>query len=73
MTPNHIHPRLAALSLLLLFGCVSPCLAQTPHHDKIFGGYFEEWGIFYGGYTIADLQKSGVADELTHLIYALAM
>ncbi|MFY9854214.1 MAG: glycosyl hydrolase family 18 protein [Terracidiphilus sp.] len=70
MTPKHFYPFLAALSLLLLFACVSPSLAQTPHHDKIFGGYFEEWGIFYGGYTIADLQKSGVADELTHLIYA---
>lgn len=36
----------------------------------IFGGYFEEWGVNYAGYNIADLQKSGVADELTHLIYA---
>jgi chitinase len=47
-------------------------LAQARHHDhdKIFGGYFEEWGINYAGYNIADLQKNGVADELTHLIYA---
>jgi GH18 family chitinase len=36
----------------------------------IFGGYFEEWGIRYSGYNIADLQKNGVADQLTHLIYA---
>ncbi|MGA3009397.1 MAG: glycosyl hydrolase family 18 protein [Terracidiphilus sp.] len=70
MTPKHFHPHFAALSFLFLFACISPLLAQTPHHDKIFGGYFEEWGIFYGGYTVADLQKSGVADELTHLIYA---
>ncbi len=69
MTPKHFHQRLAALSLLL-FACVSPSLAQAPHQGKIFGGYFEEWGIFYGGYTIADLQNNGVADELTHLIYA---
>jgi chitinase len=34
------------------------------------GGYFEEWGVHYGGFTIADLQKNGVADKLTHLIYA---
>ena len=34
------------------------------------GGYFEEWGIHYGGFTIADLQRNGVADRLTHLIYA---
>jgi chitinase len=68
--PKHFYPRFAALSLLFLVTCVSPSLAQTTHQGKIFGGYFEEWGILYGGYTIADLQKSGVADELTHLIYA---
>jgi chitinase len=50
--------------------CVSPSLAQAPHFDKVMGGYFEEWGIHYGGFTIADLQKNGVADKLTHLIYA---
>jgi len=53
---------------LLVF--VSPSLAQTPHIDKVIGGYFEEWGIHYGGFTIADLERNGVADELTHLIYA---
>ena len=36
----------------------------------VFGGYFEEWGIHYAHYNIADLQKNGVADQLTHLIYA---
>jgi chitinase len=59
------------LTILLAFvSCVSPSFAQTHGHGKIFGGYFEEWGINYGGYNIADLQKNGVADELTHLIYA---
>ena len=58
-------------SLLALAAFVTPSFAfgQTRHH-KIFGGYFEEWGINYAGYNIADLQKNGVADELTHLIYA---
>jgi chitinase len=50
--------------------CVYPSLAQAPHSDKVIGGYFEEWGIHYGGFTIADLQRNGVAGELTHLIYA---
>jgi chitinase len=59
------------LTILLAFvSCVSPLFAQTHGYRKIFGGYFEEWGINYGGYNIADLQKNGVADELTHLIYA---
>jgi chitinase len=34
------------------------------------GGYFEEWNIHYSGHNIADLEKNGVASELTHLIYA---
>jgi chitinase len=49
---------------------LSPSFAQSSRQGKIFGGYFEEWGINYAGYNIADLQKNGVADELTHLIYA---
>jgi chitinase len=59
------------ISLLGLVACGSQSSAQTPRHDgKIFGGYFEEWGIGYAGYNIADLQKNGIADQLTHLIYA---
>ena len=70
------------MSLLSLVTCVDPSFAQAGSNDrihqdrthsrpnKIFGGYFEEWGINYTGYNIADVQKSGVADELTHLIYA---
>jgi chitinase len=47
---------------------VVPSAAQ----DKILGGYFEEWSIYYAGYNIANLQQNGVADKLTHLIYAFA-
>ncbi|MGA7402099.1 MAG: glycosyl hydrolase family 18 protein, partial [Candidatus Sulfotelmatobacter sp.] len=62
--------RVSLTSLLALVVCVSQSFAQARHQGKIFGGYFEEWGINYAGYNIADLQKNGVADELTHLIYA---
>jgi chitinase len=62
--------RVAWTSLLVFIACVSQSFAQSPEPRRIFGGYFEEWGIRYAGYNIADLQKSGVADELTHLIYA---
>ena len=55
---------------LISLACVSSLMAQAPHADKVMGGYFEEWGIHYGGFTIADLQRNGVADRLTHLIYA---
>jgi chitinase len=58
------------LNWLMLLAYASFSFAQAPHSDKVMGGYFEEWGIHYGGFTIADLQRNGVADELTHLIYA---
>jgi chitinase len=70
---RHFLPRLLRViltSLAALVACVYPSFAQARHHDKIFGGYFEEWGINYANYNIADLQKNGVADLLTHLIYA---
>jgi chitinase len=72
---RHLRPRLLRLVLMSAFALLAsvyPSLAQARHqdHGKIFGGYFEEWGITYAGYNIADLQKNGVADELTHLIYA---
>lgn len=62
--------RTVLLSVLGLVLCVYPSSGQSRQHGRIFGGYFEEWGINYAGYNIADLQKNGVADELTHLIYA---
>lgn len=62
--------------LALTIGCV-PSFAQSqsagnPHHEKILGGWFEEWSIYYAGYNIANLQQNHVADDLTHLFYAFA-
>src|SRR6202166_2789200 len=57
--------RLGLITLLTLFASL-PSFAQ----DKILGGYFEEWSIYYAGYNIANLQQNGVADRLTHLLYA---
>jgi chitinase len=62
--------RVVLTTLLALVVCPSQSFAQRRHESKIFGGFFEEWGINYAGYNVADLQKNGVADELTHLIYA---
>ena len=53
------------LFCLLSVTCVFPSLAQAPRADKIIGGYFEEWGIHYGGFTIADLQKNGDGVRVT--------
>jgi chitinase len=70
--------RVAFTSFLAFLSCVYPSFAQTSaqnhNHDqnrgKILGGYFEEWSIYYAGYNIANLQQNGVADKLTHLMYA---
>jgi len=59
--------RAALLGLLTLLLAV-PSFAQ----QEILGGYFEEWSIYYAGYNIANLQQNGVADKLSHLIYAFA-
>jgi chitinase len=56
------------IGLLITFALAVPSFAQK----KILGGYFEEWSIYYAGYNIANLQQNGVADQLTHLIYAFA-
>jgi chitinase len=60
--------RAVLLGLLILIASVVPSFAQ----DKILGGYFEEWSIYYAGYNIANLQQNGVAGKLTHLLYAFA-
>jgi chitinase len=60
--------RALALGMLTLVVFATPSFAQK----KVLGGYFEEWGIYYAGYNIANLQQNGVADKLTHLIYAFA-
>jgi chitinase len=62
--------RAALMSLLVLVSCASQSLSQARQDGKIFGGYFEEWGVRYANYNIADLERNGVAAELTHLIYA---
>ena len=70
---RHLRPRLLGVVLttvLALVACVRRSFARPAITAGFLGGYFEEWGINYAGYNIADLQKNGVADELTHLIYA---
>ena len=72
---NHSFLRLGRVvltSVLVLVACSLPSLAQDRNQGKILGGYFEEWSIYYAGYNIANLQQNGVADKLTHLIYAFA-
>jgi chitinase len=57
---------------LVVAQCLSPSFGQQRHREKIFAGWFEEWGNQYSGYSVAALQNNGVADRLSHLIYAFA-
>jgi chitinase len=58
------------VGVITLIASVVPSFAQNS--QKILGGYFEEWSIYYAGYNIANLQQNGVAGKLTHLLYAFA-
>jgi chitinase len=60
--------RAVLFGALTLVGFVAPSFGQ----QKILGGYFEEWSIYYAGYNIANLQQNGVANRLSHLMYAFA-
>jgi chitinase len=60
--------RAVLVGVVTLLASVVPSVAQ----EKILGGYFEEWSIYYAGYNIANLHQNGVAGKLTHLMYAFA-
>lgn len=56
-----------------IFVCAAGLYGQEGQSQaRVVGGYFEEWSIYYAGYNISNLQQNGVADRLTHLMYAFA-
>src|SRR5579884_1599239 len=62
-----------AITIAALIAYGIPAMAGVDDHDhrgKILAGYFEEWSIYAANYNVANLQDNGVADHLTHLIYA---
>ena len=44
--------------------------AAAPAAPPRVVGYFAGWGVYGRGYTVADVERSGAADRLTHLVYA---
>lgn len=62
-----VFPVLAGAALLLIHS--NQAFAQS---NKLLGAYFEEWSIYGANFNIADVQNSGAASELTHLLYAFA-
>jgi chitinase len=65
--------RFPLVSLAALLVCAAPLFADGEgRNGKILAGFFEEWSIYYADYNVANLQQNGVADKLSHLIYAFA-
>jgi chitinase len=65
--------RAALGSLAALFACAALMFADgRSGKGKILAGFFEEWSIYYANYNIADMQTNGVANKLSHFIYAFA-
>jgi chitinase len=65
-------------ALVLLAGCDSPS-AVTPAPSAVHPpdpagahvvGYFTGWGVYGRNYQVKDVETSGTAAKLTHLIYA---
>ena len=47
-----------------------PGTPEAPTTGKRVVGYFTQWGIYANGYTAKSLDQTGVAERLSHLIYA---
>jgi len=66
----------ALLIMALPFTCrfIEAAEAHTYQYGRnmIVGAYFEEWSIYAANYNVADIQSSGAADLLTHVLYAFA-
>lgn len=67
---------LSVLAGTMLFMCAANLSAQINRSGAkggdIVGAYFEEWSIYGADYNVADIQNSGAADALTHVLYAFA-
>lgn len=69
--PSSFRQRLSLPTVLILLACAPLALAQTSQPNKIMAGYFyQKWSTDYAHYSIANIEKDGVAGKLTYLIYA---
>ncbi len=68
---SQLRPTLLSAMLIASLLMTSSIVALADDdRDKVVGGYFEEWSIYFANFNIANLQNNGVADRLTHLNYA---
>ena len=68
LRPFHSPALLLALSVAL----AAQTNVASSHAGKVVGAYFEEWSIYGANYNIADIQNSGAANVLTHVLYAFS-
>lgn len=78
---RNTYTRISRISILLAgFLLVSTIAAAAEQNNtttrttsnKLLAAYFEEWSIYGADFNIADVQNSGAASKLTHLLYAFA-
>ena len=72
MTKTHFSFSALRRGLILAGALALPSFAQSASSNKILGGFFEEWSIYYANYNVANLQQNGVASRLTHFFYAFS-
>ncbi|MEV4637662.1 glycoside hydrolase family 18 protein [Actinoplanes sp. NPDC049548] len=62
--------------VMLLAGCSAPPPATAPPPSSspatapLVVAYFTDWGVYGRNYQVRDVDTSGAADRLTHLVYA---
>lgn len=62
----------AVVATVLLAGGPARAADDAKKSDKLLAAYFEEWSIYGADFNVADVQNSGAASKLTHLLYAFA-
>jgi chitinase len=69
-------PVVLAAALLLTGACDAPAPPDTPAPqqpapaDRRVVGYFTDWGVYGRNYQVRNVETSGAAAGLTHLVYA---
>ncbi len=67
-------PRIALVALLLLTACsaprpAAPAASSAPAPKRVVG-YLTNWSTYQRDFQVRDLETSGAAAELTHIVYA---
>lgn len=65
-------PFVFGAALLLIHSAPALASDTAAPSNKLLAAYFEEWSIYGADFNIADVQNSGAASKLTHLLYAFA-